>query len=208
MTAQQRTRLASAEELMRARLFGEAIGAFDAHLRDYPDDLRALLKVGICHLLNRSERMFVAIHQRAQALLARLREVPRDIARLWRTYNSLLAKVTATALLVGVGTLAGCGDGCSAHRYSGGVYKPPVEEQQQKPEAAPESEKPKPQVPFSGHKYSGGVYEGPEQKPAEKKGETEKKEDPAVEEEKKPVSSHRYSGGVYLEPRAGSPQPG
>ncbi len=209
MSARSDARLGSADGLMRARRFGEAIEVLDGYLGENPDDLRGLLRSGICHLLNRSERTFLAIYERAAGIVARLGALPGDVARLWSTYQNLFRKVSAAALLIGSTAIAGCGDENSAHRYSGGVYKPPTQTEpkdEQKPEAdKPEPKpQPKPQPLYTGHKYSGGVFVPP--KPDEKKVQP-----PAAEEEKdeqKPVSSHRYSGGVYLPPRGDGETPG
>jgi len=97
-----------AEQAMKARRFGEAIAGFEAHLAEWPDDVRALLRLGLCHLLDRSEETFVAIHGRARALIEKLREVPADLARLWAHYQQLTRKVSATALVVGVMALPAC----------------------------------------------------------------------------------------------------
>jgi hypothetical protein len=93
---------------MKARRFGEAIAVFEAHLAEWPDDVRALLRLGLCHLLDSSEETFVAIHGRARALIEKLREVPTDLARLWAHYQQLLRKVSATALVVGAMALPAC----------------------------------------------------------------------------------------------------
>jgi hypothetical protein len=97
-----------AEQAMKARRFDEAIAAFEAHLAESPDDVRALLRLGLCHLLDRSEETFVAIHGRARALIEGLREMPADLARLWAHYQQLLRKVSATALVVGTMALPAC----------------------------------------------------------------------------------------------------
>ena len=122
---------ASAEGLMRARRYREAMEAYRRRLEQEPGDVAALLKLGICHLLDGSERAFVRIHKRAAKLIARLREVPPGLARLWARYQELFKKVTATALILGAVTVAAyeaqaAGTG-SAHKYSGGVYRKPVE---------------------------------------------------------------------------------
>ena len=123
-----------AEALMRRRRFAEAIPLFERHLRDRGRDLPALLKLGICHLLNRSERAFLDIYERARRIVARLKKMPADVARLWAQYGDLVKRVTATALVLGATATA-----YSGHRYSAGV-------------------RPKPVPTKSAHKYSGGVY--------------------------------------------------
>lgn len=135
MESDLRTR---AEALMKRRRFAEAIPMFEQHLRDHGDDLGALLKLGICHLLNRGEQAFLDIHQRARRIVARLKKMPADVARLWAQYGNLVKQVTATALVLGVTATA-----YSGHRYSAGVSPRPVTT----PSAA---------------KDSGGVYVKPE----------------------------------------------
>ena len=126
-----------AEALMKRRRFAEAIPLFKQHLRGHGEDLGALLKLGICHLLNRGEQAFLDIHQRARRIVAKLKKMPTDVARLWAQYGDLVKQVTATALVLGVTATA-----YSGHRYSAGVRPKPVPSQ-------------------SAHKYSGGVYVGP-----------------------------------------------
>ena len=100
------------------------------------------------------------------------------MAKLWRHYQKLALRIGAVAIVVGATS------SCSAHKYSGGVYKPKPEpaaaetKEQSKPKPKPEpatpetKEQDKPTPKPSAHKYSGGVY-------------------------KPRPSSHRYSGGVY-----------
>jgi hypothetical protein len=92
---------ARAEQLLQEQRYGEAIEGFSSHLRAEPDDPEALLQLGICHLLNRSEPEFLAIHDRAAQTLGDSSELPGRLSRLWALYRSLVAKVTATALVVG-----------------------------------------------------------------------------------------------------------
>jgi len=37
---------------LEAHRYDEAIGFFETYLKERPDDLKALLQLGICHLLN------------------------------------------------------------------------------------------------------------------------------------------------------------
>jgi len=97
-----------AEALMQEQRFGEAIAAFDAHLARRPSDAKALLQLGICHLLQRSEQVFLDIYHRAGRLLSALDAIPAEVARLWRLYRSLVAKVTATALVTSTVGLTAC----------------------------------------------------------------------------------------------------
>jgi len=192
---------------MRRQRFPEAIELFEGHLQTQPDDTRALLRLGVCHLLNGSERAFLAIYERARRTLERLRDIPEDLARLWAKYRSLMLKVTASALIVGgVGTLPGCTKTGSETKPHGGPQEVAGDQQPASPsvaddvapgpadagetahdtpppppDAAP-AEKPKPEPkPGSMHRYSGGVYLEPKPEP-------------------KPGSMHKYSGGVYLKP--------
>lgn len=110
-----------AEALMKRRRFAEAIPMFKQHLRGHGEDLGALLKLGICHLLNRGEQAFLDIHQRARRVVAKLKKMPADVARLWAQYGDLVKQVTATALVLGVTATV-----YSGHRYSAGVRPRPV----------------------------------------------------------------------------------
>jgi hypothetical protein len=92
---------ARAEQLLQEQRYGEAIEGFSEHLRRAPDDPEALLQLGICHLLNRSEKEFLAIHERASRVLDATPVLPGAVSRLWTLYRSLVAKLTATALAVG-----------------------------------------------------------------------------------------------------------
>lgn len=187
-------RLAQADRLMQNRRFAEALQIYEQHLQEAPADAAALLKSGICHLLNRSQAKFLAIYAQARSLLAALDGIPADVQALWRKYEGLVAKVTAGAMVVGGLAVAGCD-------------KPPAESepQPQPPSAtpaAPAAAAPaKPATPSaadlsSSHRYSGGVYLPPQQElvsPAESAAPSGKKPAP---------SSHRYSGGVFLDPAA------
>jgi hypothetical protein len=173
--AERSETIASAERAMKRRRFAEAIGLFDAHLEEQPGDLEALLKVGICHLFNRSERTFMMIHRTAGRAVAALRRVPERLSRLWERYDALFKKVSAAALIMGSAALTGCSEEYSGHKYSGGVEKAPVVRPAAKSKdegagpAAPadepkqkEIQKPKPT--FSAHRYSAGVYHRPRPK--------------------------------------------
>lgn len=120
--------LATAEALLVQRNLRDAVRFFRIHLAHNPNDLRALLKLGICHLLNGSEQAFRNIHDRAARAMGRLAHVPADLARLWARYQSLFVKVTAAALVIGSTTLVTMAEGrtrrYSGHRYSGGVHHP------------------------------------------------------------------------------------
>jgi hypothetical protein len=53
-----------AERLMRTHRYAEAIGVFESRLADDPSDLGAMLRMGLCHLLNRSEPGRRRCHER------------------------------------------------------------------------------------------------------------------------------------------------
>jgi hypothetical protein len=116
-----------AERLMRAHRYAEAIAVFESRLADDPSDLGAMLRMGLCHLLNRSEPAFLAIHDRATAVIHELGAAPRQTEQLWVHYQRLFKLVTATALVVGgMANLIACEDLVSSgHKYSGGVYHDP-----------------------------------------------------------------------------------
>ncbi|MFB3891689.1 MAG: hypothetical protein ACE15C_06670 [Phycisphaerae bacterium] len=201
----------AAEDLMRQRRFGDAIEAFRMHLERHGRDLKALLELGICHLLNGSEQAFREIHERAGRMLARARKVPADVARLWEQYGALAAKVAATALVLGAMAVEGCKSSHkysggvyeanmtqSAHRYSGGVYVQPIPASGPATMPATTSAPASKPAPISSHRYSGGVYvppiptDGPAVLPRTSK--------PATAPTLPPSSGHKYSGGVYKAP--------
>jgi len=173
-------KLAAAARAMRGRRFAEAVDLLESHLSDVPDDLEAMLQLGICHLLGRSERAFLRIHDKVSAIVEAAGELAERVARLWAHYRSLVRKVTAAGLVMGAATLSSCNTH-SAHRYSGGVFqepapKPtterPAEEDSAKADAAKkdalddgtDAVKPRPPRPISSHRYSGGVYRPPRAK--------------------------------------------
>ena len=86
---------------MRAHRYREAIARFEVRLAEDPQDLCSLLRMGLCHLLDRSEAVFVAIYHRATAIIGELGEVPARARKLWFQYQQLVQSVTATALVVG-----------------------------------------------------------------------------------------------------------
>ncbi len=176
----------AADRAMQSRRFGEAIALYEQRLTVVPTDLAALLKLGICHLLNRSERRFLEIHAQAQSLRAALPSVPAEVNALWRKYEGLAVKVTAGAMVIGGLAMAGC----SQPVENAGTPASPT----QKPTAPGVATSAAPvrpvSPPVSSHRYSGGVYipaipndamQPPTNKPS--------------------TSSHKYSGGVYLKPK-------
>jgi hypothetical protein len=171
-----------ADQFMQSRRFAEAISLYETQLAIMPNDVATLLKLGICHLLNRSQQRFLDIYAQAQSLLAGLPVVPDEVSALWRKYEGLVVKVTAGVLVVGGLSLTGCG--ASSNQAVPG--KPP---ESQAP-AAGTGAAPSVEPPISSHRYSGGVYIRPIEidKPNPL---------PATP----PSSSHKYSGGVYLNPR-------
>ncbi len=220
--------ITEAETLMKQRRIPEAIVLLEERVNTRPDDPRALLTLGVCHLLNGSERAFLTIYDRARLLLERLRDIPDDLARLWQKYRNLVVKVTASALIVGTAGLAGCTK--SGSEQKAGEIPPAVQKTKPSDAAAqPASQisdaapapadaaepanvppppppdaaaKPKPTTkprpPASMHKYSGGVYLKPD---LPKQPPASSEPDKKPEPDVKPGSMHRYSGGVYLEPR-------
>ena len=163
-----------ARQSMQQRLYTKAITLYDEHLEGQPDDLRSLMEVGICHLLNGSEEAFLYIHQSMKAVISKNAPLTDENRELWDYYLSLVRKVTATALVIGSVAVTGCqGEGkpsFSGHKYSGGVQMSPEPPVQQKAEdnqsssttnttsvnsiVTPTNAKPH----FSAHRYSGGVY--------------------------------------------------
>lgn len=171
--------LTMAEQAMRSRRYAEAIVLFDSHLEKSPSDLKPLLQVGICHLLNRSEDVFLHIYRVAAAIVDKTEKLSEDVKRLWKQYGVLVKKVTATAVLVS--TVATTMSACtSSHKYSGGVYL-------DEPDAGQ----------TSSHKYSGGVFLDSSSVDGSLDADLE-----GGAPEDVFTSAHRYSGGVYLDSAA------
>jgi len=122
--SQQRDLRGAAEDLMRQHRLSAAIDTFQAHLQHEPDDLRALLEMGVCHLLNGAEDVFLSIYQRAAQAIGAVGDLPASLARLWKRYGRLAAKVAAAAVVIGSLSAPAYGQS-SGHRYSGGVYVAP-----------------------------------------------------------------------------------
>jgi len=175
--------VAAAARAMRGRRFKEAIDLLESRLADVPGDLEAMLQLGICHLLSRSERAFLKIHDRTRAMVEAAGELPERVARLWAHYRSLVRKVTAAGLVMGSATLSSC-DRWSAHRYSGGVF--------QEPAPRPTTERPADED---------SAKADAAEKDTAKKDALDDGSDTAKPEPPRPISSHRYSGGVYRPPR-------
>jgi hypothetical protein len=179
----------AALRLMQGRRYDEAIALFEARLRNHPTDLGALLRMGLCHLLNRSEPAFLAIHDRAGAIIRELGAVPRQTEQLWAHYQHLFKLVTATALVVGgMAELVSCDHPVvSAHKYSGGVYH-------------------EPSAPTGGATTEPMEASAPREDPASAPDSGAKLEPrPASAVRPHATSAHRYSGGVYLKPRPSEP---
>ena len=95
---------------MQEARYCEAIVLFEAQLARDPNDLRSLLQLGFCHLLNRSEQRFVSIYQEATALKRRLGEVSEAVGRLFHRYEAWVKKLTATALVLSSVAAGACHD--------------------------------------------------------------------------------------------------
>jgi hypothetical protein len=156
-----------ADRLMREHRYTEAIAVFESRLADDATDLGAMLRMGLCHLLNRSEPAFLSIHDRATRVIRELGAVPRQTEQLWAHYQHLFKLVTATALVVGgiASTVACDNEGTSAHRYSGGVYVGPdaaaddaATDASGPPDGDAAMDGDATTDAMSAHRYSGGVY--------------------------------------------------
>jgi hypothetical protein len=108
----------NAEAAMKENRLSDSIALFERHLEHHPNDLKSLLHLGICRLLNRQREMFLQIFDEAVKLKNRLRAIPDDPARVFAQYEGLVKKVTATALVLTVGAVSGCHD-----VYTGPVYE-------------------------------------------------------------------------------------
>lgn len=172
-------RMDRAEKLMKQRDFSGAVNVLSAIMEDEPENIKVMLKLGICHLLNRSEENFLLIYEKAERIISSMKEIPENITHLWTQYKGLIAKVTAASLVIGSTVVStGCDKG-SAHKYSGGVYKPTKKENiTEAKENNVETEKPK-------------------------EASTESTEEKEIinTPEMKTISCHRYSGGVFIRDR-------
>ena len=83
MPNQQPDLCTQAAELMQEQRFADAVEAFDGHLVREPTDPKALLQLGICHLLDRSEQIFLDIYERVARLIGTLEQIPAEVVRLW-----------------------------------------------------------------------------------------------------------------------------
>jgi len=235
MKASRGDLVGAAAKAMRQRRFGEAIELLDEHLRSSPDDLGATMRLGICHLLSRSEKTFLEIHAKVKSAIDRLAAVPDDIRRLWEQYTGLMKKVTGAALLIGGASLAGCSAKPEApssktpETEASVAPKPepsdmeisgdeagPVRATRGRGVTRPNFEELLADDIQSAHKYSGGVYKPPvfpgavlhENMTAEEiKREIAKLEKQLADlkkgyQEDDTISAHRYSGGVLVAPRA------
>ena len=129
-----------AERHLKERRVEEAVAAFRLYLRGNPNDVRALLQLGICHLLRRSEQEFLAIHRRVQALLARMRTIPEGIGRLWQLYGTLAVKVMAAVAIFGTLSLpGGATPPDTAPRYGGPPFRPAPGPASPSPKAHPKA---------------------------------------------------------------------
>jgi len=147
--------LKRADLLLREHRFSEAISGYEMRLATEPRDLAALLKLGICHLLNRSEEEFLRIFQVAGERVSATAELPGDLQSLWNKYQGLAARITAGALVLG--SLAATG--CTAAETPESTHKPTTEATAVPTTTVAPPPRQNPQEPpYTGHKYSGGVY--------------------------------------------------
>lgn len=144
--------IAHADRLMKDRRIDEAIVLYEAHLDIYPNDLTVLLKTGICHLLNRSEKRFLKIYLQAKEMTSAVSELPAEARALWRKYEGLAFKLTAGALVLG--GVAVAGGACLADSSGDPADSAPTV-------SAPENTvKPPTPRPSSSHKYGAGLFDG------------------------------------------------
>jgi hypothetical protein len=128
MPMKTRDSVTVAENCMRQREFGRALTLLDEQLAKQPEDLRALLDKGLCHLFLASQEAFLDVHGRAKALVSRLKNLPDDLLRRFAEYEALAQRVTASALVVSALAMGAYSAGCSCgqvetrHLYSAGVF--------------------------------------------------------------------------------------
>ncbi len=166
-----------ARQAMQQRQYATAIVLYDKHLEKQPSDLRSLMEIGICHLLDGSQAVFLHIRNTMTAVIAKNGPLEGENRELWDYYLSLVRKVTGTALVLGSLAVSGCKENdptFSGHKYSGGVQmplRPPVQQQENTQAesqtnataSAAQADKSITEPPgtnsyMSAHRYSGGVY--------------------------------------------------
>lgn len=186
---------------MKAHDYPTAISLFEAQRAQSPDDLNALLHLGICHLLNHSVSMFLTLYEDAKKLKNRLQHIPDHVVKVFSQYAGLVRKVTATALVVS--TVAGAACGLTAHKYSGGVYQPKEKE-------LPAEVQPADSDTVSGDSQASSI----DADALETRDEVDPNPQDTLThdtgandvitpspEEDGTMSAHKYSGGVYLKPQ-------
>lgn len=94
---------------MKDGRYTAAIPLFEQQMARQPDDLKSLLQLGFCHLLNRSEKLFLRIYKEATTLKHSLGSISDDVRRMFTRYEGWVKKVTATALVLGSMGAAACG---------------------------------------------------------------------------------------------------
>jgi hypothetical protein len=189
------TAAAVADRLMEERRFADAIPAYEERLDADSTDLVALLKLGICHLLNRSENRFLKIYLQGKERFATLSDLPAETAALWRKYEGLAVKVTGGAMVLGSLAIGGTSPALAGSPDLQAGNSPAVSS------PAPSDPSPcdcteKPILPRPGWdserpttKYGGGAYRPPVTiKPPE---------EPITDGP--PPTTHKYGAGAYPE---------
>lgn len=186
------TVVARADRLMKKRLFAEAIALYEERVAAVPTDLASLLKLGICHLLNRSEKRFLKIYLQGKERMASLSDIPAETVALWRKYEDLAVKVTGGVLVIGSLAIGGCPSAIAGNPDvpSGtppGVATPaPIDPGACNCAKPPITLRPGGEMPKT--KYGGGAFRPPI-----------RIEPPQTPPEDPPTTFHKYGAGAYPE---------
>ena len=178
-----------AEQLMKEHRFADAARELSERLGQQPDDPQALLELGICHLLNRSEAEFLRIGARAERIIAALESPPARVSRLWSLYRSLAAQVTTAALTLGaVGAM-----GCDRTTPPADVTAEPT------PTVSTAADQPATGAPADDPSGVGGAAEPTAEPSAQDESAAPTATAAATTTQVRPA--HRYSGGVRPPPK-------
>ena len=131
------TAVARALPLIRKGRYDEAIVILTARVDECPGDLKSLLHLGFCYLLNRSEKVFLRIYHQASDLMRRLGQVPEDVRLLFQRYEARMKTLTASALVLSSVAVAACE---TRSLYDAPPYDEPTDTSPTEPEDAGDSD--------------------------------------------------------------------
>lgn len=106
---------------MKAGQYTDAAHLLERQTAAHPEDVGALLRLGLCHLLNRQEKLFILIHRRAAMIIRNAADLSEEVRGLFAQSETWFKKVTAVALVMGT-MAAACSD--PVPPYGLGEYQP------------------------------------------------------------------------------------